>query len=53
MYYSYFQIIRKFLSRVMAIVKFVLPVSKVVQVAEKHRDGCISSENVLAAFNNT
>ena len=35
----------------MAIVKFVQLVPKVVQVAETHIDGCISSENVLTAFN--
>ena len=35
----------------MAIVKFVPLVPKVVQVAETHIDGCISSENVLTALN--
>ena len=45
-----FQIIRKFSSRVMAIVKFVQLVPKVVQVAETHIDECISSENVSHSF---
>ena len=35
----------------MAIVKFVPLVPKVAQVAETHIDVCISSENVLTAFN--